>query len=71
VIPQRFVQWREGKPGVFVNERGKARWRAVTLGLRGHETVEIMQGVPVGAHVVAPREAKQPPLTDGLRISAP
>jgi HlyD family secretion protein len=71
VIPQRFVQWREGKPGVFVNEHGKARWRAVTLGLRGRETVEIMQGVSAGEQVVATREAKQPPLTDGLRISAP
>jgi HlyD family secretion protein len=71
VIPQRFVQWREGKPGVFVNEHGKARWRPVTLGLRGRETVEIMQGVSAGEQVVATREAKQPPLTDGLRISAP
>jgi HlyD family secretion protein len=71
VIPQRFVQWREGKPGVFVNEHGKARWHAVTLGLRGRETVEIVQGVPAGEQVLASREAKQPPLTDGLRLSAP
>jgi HlyD family secretion protein len=71
VIPQRVVQWREGKPGVFVNERGKARWRAVTLGLRGRETVEVTQGVSAGEQVVAPREARQPALSDGLRISAP
>jgi len=70
VIPQRFVQWREGKPGVFVNEDGKARWRAVTLGLRGREAVEITQGVSAGEQVVKAGEPKQE-LSDGQRISAP
>ena len=63
VVPQRFVQWRDGKPGVFVNDHGKATWREVTLGLRGREMVEIARGVAAGEQVVAPREAKQPPLT--------
>jgi HlyD family secretion protein len=71
VVPQRFVQWREGKPGVFVNEHGKARWREVTLGLRGREAVEVTKGLSAGEQVAATREAKQPQLTDGLRISAP
>lgn len=71
IIPQRFVQWRQGKAGVFVNERGKAKWREITLGLRGRETVEILQGLTAGEPVVGTREAKQPPLTDGQRISAP
>ena len=69
VIPQGFVQWRGGKPGVFVNERGKAKWGAVTLGLRGRETVEIAQGVSVGEQVVKPGEPKQD-LSDGQRVSA-
>ncbi|MCX6905511.1 MAG: efflux RND transporter periplasmic adaptor subunit [Verrucomicrobia bacterium] len=70
VIPQRFVQWREGKPSVFVNEHGKARWRAVTLGLRGREAAEVTQGLATGEQVVKPGEPKQE-LSDGLRISAP
>ena len=70
VIPQGFVQWRGGKPGVFVNEHGKAKWRAVTLGLRGRETVEIAQGVSAGEQVVKPGEPKQE-LSDGQRVSAP
>ena len=70
VIPQRFVLWREGKPGVFVNERGRAKWRAVTLGLRGREAVEITQGLATGEQVVKPGEPKQD-LSDGQRISAP
>jgi len=70
VIPQRFVQWREGQPGVFVKEHGKARWRAVTLGLRGREAVEVTQGLSTGEQVVKPGKSKQE-LSDGLRISAP
>ena len=69
VIPQGFVQWRGGKPGVFVNEQGKAKWRTVTLGLRGRETVEIAQGVSAGEQVVKPGEPKQE-LSDGQRVSA-
>jgi HlyD family secretion protein len=69
VIPQGFVQWRGGKPGVFVNEHGKAKWRAVTLGLRGRETVEIAQGASAGEQVVRPGEPKQE-LIDGHRVSA-
>jgi HlyD family secretion protein len=69
VIPQRFVQWREGKSGVFVNEHGKAKWRAVTLGLRGRETVEMAQGASAGEQVVRPGDPKQE-LGDGQRVSA-
>jgi HlyD family secretion protein len=71
VIPQRLVQWREGKPGVFVSERGLAAWRAITLGLRGQNTVEVTQGLTAGELVLAPREPRQPPLHSGVRISAP
>jgi HlyD family secretion protein len=70
VMPQGFVQWRGGKPGVFVNEHGKAKWRAVTLGLRGREAVEIAQGVSAGEQVVKSGEPKQE-LSDGQRVSAP
>ena len=69
VIPQGFVQWHGGKPGVFVNEHGRAKWRAVTLGLRGRETVEIAQGASAGEQVVRQNEPKQD-LSDGQRISA-
>ena len=69
-IPQRFLQWRDGKPGVFVNNGGKARWRAVTLGLRGSDTVEITQGVSAGDLLVKPGEPKAE-LADGQRIAAP
>jgi HlyD family secretion protein len=69
VVPQRFIQWREGKPGVFVAEGGKATWRDVTLGLRGRDTVEVTQGLSVGDKVVAPTDPKQPPLKPGQRVA--
>lgn len=66
-IPQRFLHWRDGKPGMFVNVNGKARWHAVTLGLRGRDTVEITQGVTAGERLAVPLEPKVE-LTDGQRI---
>jgi HlyD family secretion protein len=68
-IPQRFVQWREGKSGVFVLDQGRARWRPISLGLVGRQRVEVAQGVAVGEQVVVVRDLKQPPLVDGKRLS--
>lgn len=67
-VPQKFIQWRSGKPGVFVNEAGVARWRGVTLGLHGREKAEIAKGLAAGEQVVCPAAAKQAALTDGHRI---
>jgi HlyD family secretion protein len=69
-VPQRFIQWRDGKPGVFVATSGKAVWREVTLGLRGRELVEITQGLPGGEKVAAIADTKQAALKSGQRIKA-
>lgn len=68
-VPQRFIQWRDGRAGVFVVERGRAVWREVKLGLRGRETLEVVAGLTTGDQVAAPADAKQPPLQSGLRIA--
>lgn len=68
-VPQQFLLWRAGKPGVFVLENGRAAWRNVTPGLRGRETVEITQGLSVGEQVVAPIDSKQPALKPGQKVS--
>ena len=67
-VPQKFIQWRSGKPGVFVNEGGIARWRGVTLGLQGREKTEIAKGVTAGEQVICPSVPKQAALSDGQRI---
>jgi len=68
-VPQGFIQWCHGQPGVFVNDHGKACWRAVTLGLRGRDTVEIAQGATAGEQAVKANEEKKQELTDGQRIT--
>ncbi len=67
-IPSRFLQWREGRPGVFVDDRGRARWQSVELGLRGREAVEIAGGLKAGERVVGVGGA-QAPLVAGQRIN--
>ena len=70
LIPAQFVRWREGKPGVFVNDHGKARWREVALGLRGLQSVEVTQGLSAGEQIVWFLEGQKQSLTDGQRIAA-
>jgi RND family efflux transporter MFP subunit len=70
VIPQPYVLWREGKPGVFVNDHGKARWRDLTPGLRGLKDLEVTQGLTAGEQIVKPLAGQKQPLTDGQRITA-
>lgn len=68
-VPQRFLQWRAGKPGVFVISSGKAVWRDVKTGLRGREAVEVTQGLAAGEKVIAPADPKQAPLKSGQRVA--
>lgn len=70
LLPPQFIRWRENKPGVFVNDRGKARWRGITLGLRGLQNVEVTQGLAAGDQIVRPIEGQKQPLTDGQRVAA-
>ena len=68
-VPQRFLQWRAGKPGVLVISSGKAVWRDVKTGLRGREAVEVTQGLAAGEKVIAPADPKQAPLKSGQRVA--
>ena len=70
LLPLEYVQWRENKSGVFVQEKGRARWRLVLLGLRGSRDAEAIQGLSSGDQVVRLLEAKKQPLSDGQRIGA-
>jgi HlyD family secretion protein len=68
VLPQKFVLWREGRPGAFVIEGGRARWRSLTLGVRGRDGVEVRQGLSAGDRVLEPRDPKRESLADGRRV---
>jgi HlyD family secretion protein len=68
-IPQRLLLWRDGKPGVLVDDGGKARYQEVGLGLRGRETVEITRGLKVGQAVITAADGDNSKLTDGRAIT--
>ncbi|HWQ93087.1 MAG TPA: efflux RND transporter periplasmic adaptor subunit [Clostridia bacterium] len=70
LVPQQFVQWRGNKPGVFVQDKGRARWRPVSLGMRGSRQVEAVQGLSAGDQVVKLPEGQKQVLSDGQRVGA-
>jgi HlyD family secretion protein len=67
-VPSRLVVWRDGKAGTFVDQAGRATWRAMKLGLRGREIVEVVSGLNVGDSVVTPADANSGVLKPGQRI---
>jgi RND family efflux transporter MFP subunit len=68
LVPQRFLNWQEGQPGVFIAQDGSARWQRLTLGLRGRDEVEVIEGLAPGDRVVMARDPKQPALKEGVRV---
>ena len=67
-LPLRFMSWREGKPGAWIIDHGKASWRELKVGLRGLESVEVAAGLAAGTIVCKPRDASQR-LADGQRVT--
>ena len=47
---------------------GKARWRPVSLGLRGADAVEVTDGLRQREVVLWPKDPKGGPLTDGRAV---
>ena len=71
-IPQRFVSWRDGKAGVMVDHAGKAQRQKVSLGLRGRENVEIVDGLTPGQVVIsAPPGTELPRDGRAIRYNQP
>ena len=68
-LPPQFLKWRDGQPGVFVANSGRATWRTVQLGLQGSSHVEIVQGLSADDIVVAPKGSNLPALRDGQRVA--
>jgi RND family efflux transporter MFP subunit len=68
-IPAAFIEWRKNRPGVFVERNKKAIWREISLGLRGEEQAEVVQGLSAGDKILAPLGSGRLKLKDGERIS--
>ena len=69
-VPLQFLSWKGGKPGVFVNDGGRARWREIQLGLRGLDVAEVTKGLAAGEVVCRSQPLSKQRLSDGRRIRA-
>lgn len=69
-IPAKLVVKRDGKNGVFVNNDGRTSWRAITLGLRGRESVEVRDGLEYGDVAVSPVD-ENVALHEGQQVVTP
>ncbi|MCC9601077.1 efflux RND transporter periplasmic adaptor subunit [Stieleria sp. JC731] len=67
VVPKSFLVKRDGADGVFVNLNGVATWRVVSLGVRGTETIEVIDGLSMGDVVIKPGNERGT-LKPGLRV---
>jgi HlyD family secretion protein len=70
-LPLEWVIWKDGGPGVFLDDSSKARWRPLTLGLSGREVVEILEGLAPGDVVIRPLSSTAKPLAEGRKVVAP
>ncbi|HDR16050.1 MAG TPA: efflux RND transporter periplasmic adaptor subunit [Desulfobacteraceae bacterium] len=52
LLPSNAILIKEGEKGVLVEEKGRAVWRPVKVGLRGKEEVEIVEGLEPGETVI-------------------
>ena len=69
LAPQAALVWRKDKSGLFVSDAGHARWRNVTLGLRGAESVEVTKGLTAGERVIWLQDPKDGSLTEGRAVA--
>lgn len=53
-VPTYFLAWRDGRPGIWVANRGRARWQEVALGESGLDRVEIRRGLAAGQKILKP-----------------
>jgi HlyD family secretion protein len=70
LLPVPYISRREQATGVFVDVEGTASWRPLTVGIRGRETVEVVDGLAADEVVVRPLDPRTP-LTAGRRVVTP
>lgn len=69
-LPLRYLAWRAGTPGTFVEKSGRAQWQPLRLGIRGEETIEVVAGLhPGGTAIRLEDTGKQ--LSPGQRVASP
>lgn len=71
-VPGEFIVARDGRRGVYVLRNDRAVWRECELGARGHNRVEVVNGIDAGDRVVRGLdETASRALRPGKRVAAP
>lgn len=64
-VPMHAIHFRNGTPGVFVDNEGTAQWRAVETGYSADERLHVVAGVMAGEAVIVTPDSR---LADGIAI---
>jgi len=67
VLPATFLVELDKILGVHVEEQGRATWRAIEIGLRSRDSVEVIGGLQPGDTVLVPSDPKTT-LADGRSV---
>jgi HlyD family secretion protein len=59
LLPSNLILIKDGEKGVLVEDKGRAVWRPVKIGLRGKEEVEIVEGLDPGETAIALPASKE------------
>jgi len=65
-IPSRSLTYSGGHPQVFVYSEGRVKRRAITTGVAGHGTTEVLTGLDAGEQVVVHDPSI---LADGMQVT--
>jgi bifunctional DNA-binding transcriptional regulator/antitoxin component of YhaV-PrlF toxin-antitoxin module len=55
---------------VYVHQARVAKWRPLKLGIEGHDTVEVLEGLSTGEVIIKPSQPADR-LTEGRKVMAP
>ncbi len=67
-IPSSYIVHQDGATGAFVAEEGRASFRALQLGKRGRDVVEVEGGLEPGELLLDPALSKKKRLKSGQRV---
>jgi HlyD family secretion protein len=69
IVPTRLLIWRDGKAGVFIDAQERAQWRALKLGLKGRESIEVLEGLEPGERIITPADPTAIGLTEKRKVA--
>ncbi|MCU0720256.1 MAG: efflux RND transporter periplasmic adaptor subunit, partial [Pirellula sp.] len=69
-IPASYLEKHSAEQGVYVHQASVAKWRPLKLGIEGHDTVQVIEGLSTGEVIIKPSQPAAK-LTEGRKVLAP